>query len=116
VLARVREIGVLGAGLHAARNDRQLAAELILVAAAASVAWKLSAQQLSFIVAAVLLGSVLSSLFAGAIADLIGRRWAMVLAGAVFTLSIPIIALGGGPIFLASVSATATSLHARSAT
>jgi hypothetical protein len=29
----------------------------------------LSAQQLSFIVAAVLLGSVLSSLFAGALAD-----------------------------------------------
>jgi SP family myo-inositol transporter-like MFS transporter 13 len=73
-----------------------IAGALPYLESTASVAWKLSAQQLSFIVAAVLLGSVLSSLFAGAIADLIGRRWAMVLAGAVFTLSIPIIALAEG--------------------
>lgn len=73
-----------------------IAGALPYLEATASVAWHLSAQQLSFIVAAVLLGSVLSSLFAGALADLIGRRWAMVLAGALFTLSIPLIALADG--------------------
>jgi hypothetical protein len=73
-----------------------IAGALPYLEATASVAWQLSAQQLSFIVAAVLLGSVLSSLFAGALADLIGRRWAMVLAGALFTLSIPLIALADG--------------------
>jgi MFS family permease len=70
-----------------------IAGALPYLESTASQAWHLSAQQLSFIVAAVLLGSVLSSLFAGALADLIGRRWAMVLAGALFTLSIPVIAL-----------------------
>ena len=73
-----------------------IAGALPYLESTASVAWKLSAQQLSFIVAAVLLGSVLSSLFAGAIADAIGRRWAMVLAGALFTISIPLIALSDG--------------------
>lgn len=73
-----------------------IAGALPYLESTASVAWKLSAQQLSFIVAAVLLGSVLSSLFAGALADLIGRRWAMVLSGALFTLSIPVIALAEG--------------------
>jgi len=73
-----------------------IAGALPYLEATASVAWHLSAQQLSFIVAAVLLGSVLSSLFAGALADLIGRRWAMVLAGVLFTLSIPLIALADG--------------------
>ena len=73
-----------------------IAGALPYLESTASVAWKLSAQQLSFIVAAVLLGSVLSSLFAGALADLIGRRWAMVLSGALFTLSIPLIALADG--------------------
>jgi len=73
-----------------------IAGALPYLESTASVAWKLSAQQLSFIVAAVLLGSVLSSLFAGAIADAIGRRWAMVLAGALFTVSIPLIALSDG--------------------
>jgi SP family myo-inositol transporter-like MFS transporter 13 len=73
-----------------------IAGALPYLESTASAAWKLSAQQLSFIVAAVLLGSVLSSLFAGAIADAIGRRWAMVLAGALFTASIPIIALSDG--------------------
>lgn len=73
-----------------------IAGALPYLESTATVAWKLSTQQLSFIVAAVLLGSVLSSLFAGALADLIGRRWSMVLAGALFTLSIPMISLSDG--------------------
>ncbi|AXA92971.1 MFS transporter [Massilia sp. YMA4] len=73
-----------------------IAGALPYLEATAKEAWRLSAQQLSFIVAAVLLGSVLSSLFAGAIADAIGRRWAMVLSGALFTASIPLIALADG--------------------
>ncbi|WP_229202277.1 MFS transporter [Pseudoduganella aquatica] len=73
-----------------------IAGALPYLESTASLAWKLSAQQLSFIVAAVLLGSVLSSLFAGALADLIGRRWAMALSGVLFTLSIPLIALADG--------------------
>ncbi|GGC00559.1 MFS transporter [Pseudoduganella buxea] len=73
-----------------------IAGALPYLEATASQAWRLSAQQLSFIVAAVLLGSVLSSLFAGAVADAIGRRWAMVLSGALFTASIPLIALADG--------------------
>jgi len=73
-----------------------IAGALPYLESTASQAWQLSAQQLSFIVAAVLLGSVLSSLFAGALADAIGRRWAMVLAGGLFTASIPLIALSDG--------------------
>ncbi|NYE60822.1 MFS family permease [Duganella sp. 1224] len=73
-----------------------IAGALPYLESTASVAWRLSAQQLSFIVAAVLLGSVLSSLFAGALADWIGRRWAMMLSGVLFTLSIPLIALADG--------------------
>jgi len=73
-----------------------IAGALPYLESTASVAWRLSAQQLSFIVAAVLLGSVLSSLFAGALADWIGRRWAMTLSGVLFTLSIPLIALADG--------------------
>ena len=73
-----------------------IAGALPYLESTASAVWKLSAQQLSFIVAAVLLGSVLSSLFAGALADWIGRRWAMVLSGALFALSIPVIALAEG--------------------
>lgn len=73
-----------------------IAGALPYLESTATLAWKLSTQQLSFIVAAVLLGSVLSSLFAGALADLVGRRWCMVLAGALFTISIPMIALSDG--------------------
>ncbi|MTW01598.1 MFS transporter [Duganella ginsengisoli] len=73
-----------------------IAGALPYLESTASQAWQLSAQQLSYIVAAVLLGSVLSSLFAGALADAIGRRWAMVLAGGLFTASIPVIALADG--------------------
>ncbi|MEH6435041.1 MFS transporter [Massilia sp. DD77] len=73
-----------------------IAGALPYLESTATVAWKLSTQQLSFIVAAVLLGSVLSSLFAGALADAVGRRWCMVLAGALFTLSIPMISLSDG--------------------
>jgi MFS family permease len=57
---------------------------------------KLNAGQLSFIVAAVLLGSVISTLFAGALADWMGRKKLMILSGILFVLSIPIIALADG--------------------
>ena len=56
----------------------------------------LSPSELSAIVAAVLLGSVFSTLFAGLLADWIGRKSLMVLSGATFVLSIPIIALSHG--------------------
>jgi MFS family permease len=61
----------------------------------------LNAGQLSIIVAAVLLGSVISTLFAGLLADLIGRRMLMILSGLTFVVSIPMIALaqGYGPLF-----------------
>lgn len=62
----------------------------------------LSAGQLSVIVAAVLLGSVFSTLFAGLLADWMGRKLLMTLSGIAFVLSIPIIALSHGyePLFL----------------
>lgn len=50
-----------------------------------------TSQQLSGVVAAVLLGSVLSSLFAGMLADWLGRKKVIVLAALLFTLSIPVI-------------------------
>src|SRR5882757_5929116 len=53
----------------------------------------LNAGQLSFIVAAVLLGSVVSTLFAGLLADRIGRKKLMAASGILFATSIPIIAL-----------------------
>jgi MFS transporter, SP family, solute carrier family 2 (myo-inositol transporter), member 13 len=61
----------------------------------------LSAGELSIIVAAVLLGSVFSTLFAGLLADWMGRRPLMTLSGIMFVLSIPVIALshGYGPLF-----------------
>ncbi len=62
----------------------------------------LNAAQLSVIVAAVLLGSVISTIFAGVLADWLGRKPVMVLSGLVFVISIPLIALshGYGPLFL----------------
>lgn len=56
----------------------------------------LTAQQLSFVVAAVLLGSVVSTLFAGALADFFGRKKMMIASGVLFVASIPIIALAHG--------------------
>lgn len=56
----------------------------------------LSAGQLSIIVAAVLLGSVISTLFAGLLADWMGRKPLMTLSGISFVISIPIIALSHG--------------------
>jgi SP family myo-inositol transporter-like MFS transporter 13 len=52
--------------------------------------------QLSFIVAAVLLGSVISTLFAGVLADWMGRKRLMAASGILFVASIPIIALSHG--------------------
>ena len=57
---------------------------------------KLNAGQLSFIVAAVLLGSVISTLFAGLLADWLGRKKMMALSGILFVISIPMIALAQG--------------------
>jgi MFS transporter, SP family, solute carrier family 2 (myo-inositol transporter), member 13 len=54
---------------------------------------KLTRGQLSIIVAAVLLGSVFTTLFAGMLADLFGRKPMMVISGCIFVLSIPVIAL-----------------------
>ena len=56
----------------------------------------LNAGQLSFVVAAVLLGSVISTLFAGALADWIGRKSLMIVSGVLFVVSIPAIALSHG--------------------
>ncbi len=62
----------------------------------------LNAGQLSTVVAAVLLGSVISTLFAGALADWMGRKLLMTLSGVLFVVSIPVIALshGYGPLIL----------------
>lgn len=61
----------------------------------------LNAGQLSMVVAAVLLGTVISTLFAGQFADWMGRRPLMIASGIAFDLSIPIIALSHGysPLF-----------------
>ncbi len=56
----------------------------------------LNAGQLSIVVAAVLLGSVISTLFAGTLADWMGRRLLMTLSGVLFVVSIPVIALSHG--------------------
>src|ERR1700735_1619247 len=62
----------------------------------------LNAGQLSVIVAAVLLGSVISNIFARLLADWMGRKPMMTLSGLVFVVSIPVIALshGYGPLFV----------------
>jgi sugar porter (SP) family MFS transporter len=52
----------------------------------------LSSQQIAFVVAAFLLGTVISTLFAGALSDLFGRRTIMSLSGILFVASIPLIA------------------------
>ncbi|HUO34370.1 MAG TPA: MFS transporter [Candidatus Acidoferrum sp.] len=56
----------------------------------------LNAGQLSFVVAAVLMGTVISTLFAGMLADRLGRKPVMILSGLLFAASIPIIALSHG--------------------
>jgi MFS transporter, SP family, solute carrier family 2 (myo-inositol transporter), member 13 len=56
----------------------------------------LTPAETSTIVAAVLGGSVLSTLFAGLLADWMGRKPLMILSGLTFSLSIPIIALSQG--------------------
>jgi MFS family permease len=56
----------------------------------------LNAGQLSIVVAAVLLGSVISTLFAGTLADWMGRKLLMALSGLLFVASIPMIALAHG--------------------
>lgn len=62
----------------------------------------LDAGQLATIVAAVLLGSVISTVFAGILADWLGRKPLMLLSGLTFVISIPLIALshGYGPLLL----------------
>ena len=56
----------------------------------------LNPSQLSFIVAAVLLGSVFSTLFSGLLADWMGRKPLMIASGCAFVVSIPVIALSQG--------------------
>jgi MFS family permease len=82
-----------------------IAGALPYLEASAAQIWKLSSQQLGFVVAAVLLGSVLSSLTAGSLAELIGRKRLMFVAGLLFSLSIPVIALANGyvPLLLGRV-------------
>lgn len=65
----------------------------------------LTAGQLSLIVAAVLLGSVISTAFAGVMADAMGRKKLMALSGLAFVASIPMIALshGFGPLVLGRI-------------
>src|SRR5271168_2157471 len=60
----------------------------------------LNAGQLSNVVAAVLLGSVISTLFAGLLADWMGRKRLMTLSGVLFVISIPLIALSQGYSYL----------------
>lgn len=57
---------------------------------------RLNAGQLSIVVAAVLLGSVISTLFAGLLADWMGRKPLMIFSGVLFVVSIPVIALSHG--------------------
>src|SRR6478609_2339020 len=55
----------------------------------------LTEQQLSFIVAAVLAGSAISSVVAGALADFIGRKKMMIISALLFVLSVGIIYVSG---------------------
>lgn len=56
----------------------------------------LNRAELSIVVAAVLLGSVISTLFAGLLADWMGRKALMAVSGVMFVISIPMIALSHG--------------------
>jgi MFS transporter, SP family, solute carrier family 2 (myo-inositol transporter), member 13 len=56
----------------------------------------LNAAQLSFVVAAVLMGTVISTLFAGFLSDRLGRKTVMIASGVLFAISIPLIALSHG--------------------
>jgi MFS transporter, SP family, solute carrier family 2 (myo-inositol transporter), member 13 len=56
----------------------------------------LTSGELSMVVAAVLLGSVCSTLFAGMLSDLLGRKPVMAMSGISFIISIPLIALAEG--------------------
>jgi MFS transporter, SP family, solute carrier family 2 (myo-inositol transporter), member 13 len=55
-----------------------------------------SPSRLSFVVAAVLLGSVISVLFAGLLADWLGRKRLMIVTALMFCVSVPMIALSHG--------------------
>lgn len=63
---------------------------------------KLTPGELGAIVSAVLLGGTFSTLFAGMLADWMGRKPLMILSGIAFAASIPVIALshGYGPLFM----------------
>src|SRR5215469_7484414 len=54
---------------------------------------QLNSNELSFIAAAVLLGAVFSTLFAGVLADLFGRKAMMLFSGVLFVVGVPIIAM-----------------------
>ncbi|MGH7953623.1 MAG: MFS transporter, partial [Limisphaerales bacterium] len=54
---------------------------------------RLNSEQISLVVAAVLLGTIISTLFAGALADLFGRKTMMTASGILFVVSVPMIAL-----------------------
>ena len=62
---------------------------------------RLSAAELSIIVAAMMLGGVFSTLFAGLLADWMGRKRLMNICGVIFVIAIPMIALSHGyaPLF-----------------
>ena len=72
------DVGVIAAALPYVRNTSNY-----------------SSWQLGFIVGAVLWGSVLSSLFAGALSEWLGRKKIIILSAFCFFISIPIICLSG---------------------
>lgn len=53
----------------------------------------LNANQLSFIVAAVMVGGMIATICAGSLADLLGRKTMMIFSGLLFVVSVPMIAL-----------------------